>query len=40
MDADQRRWLRAMMGRFATGVTVVAARHGPLLAGMTANAVA
>jgi flavin reductase len=29
-----------MMGRFATGVTVVAARHGPLLAGMTANAVA
>ena len=33
-------WLRAMMGRFATGVTVVAARHGPLLAGMTANAIA
>jgi flavin reductase len=32
--------LRAMMGRFATGVTVVAARHGPLLAGMTANAIA
>jgi len=31
---------RAMMGRFATGVTVVAARHGPLLAGMTANAIA
>ena len=29
-----------MMGRFATGVTVVAARHGPLLAGMTANAIA
>jgi flavin reductase len=28
------------MGRFATGVTVVAARHGPLLAGMTANAIA
>ena len=33
-------WLRAMMGHFATGVTVVAARHGPLLAGMTANAIA
>jgi flavin reductase (DIM6/NTAB) family NADH-FMN oxidoreductase RutF len=32
--------LRAMLGRFATGVTVVAARHGPLLAGMTANAIA
>ena len=32
--------LRAMMARFATGVTVVAARHGPLLAGMTANAIA
>jgi flavin reductase (DIM6/NTAB) family NADH-FMN oxidoreductase RutF len=29
-----------MLGRFATGVTVVAARHGPLLAGMTANAIA
>ena len=29
-----------MMGRFATGVTVVGARHGPLLAGMTANAIA
>ena len=28
------------MGRFATGVTVVTARHGPLLAGMTANAIA
>jgi len=40
MDDEQRRWLRAMMGRFATGVTVVAARHGPLLAGMTANAIA
>jgi flavin reductase (DIM6/NTAB) family NADH-FMN oxidoreductase RutF len=38
-DAEQRR-LRDMMARFATGVTVVAARHGPLLAGMTANAVA
>jgi flavin reductase (DIM6/NTAB) family NADH-FMN oxidoreductase RutF len=40
MTDEQRRWLRAMMGRFATGVTVVAARYGPLLAGMTANAVA
>ena len=40
MDKDRGPWLRAMMGRFATGVTVVAARHGPLLAGMTANAVA
>jgi flavin reductase (DIM6/NTAB) family NADH-FMN oxidoreductase RutF len=40
MDADQQRWLRQMMARFATGVTVVAARHGPLLAGMTANAIA
>ena len=28
------------MGRFATGVSVVAARHGPLLAGMTANGIA
>lgn len=40
MDNDPGPGLRAMMGRFATGVTVVAARHGPLLAGMTANAVA
>ncbi len=40
MDGEERQRLRAMMGRFATGVTVVAARHGPLLAGMTANAVA
>jgi flavin reductase (DIM6/NTAB) family NADH-FMN oxidoreductase RutF len=40
MDADRGLWLRAMMGHFATGVTVVAARHGPLLAGMTANAIA
>lgn len=40
MDDDRGLWLRAMMGRFATGVTVVAARHGPLLAGMTANAIA
>jgi flavin reductase (DIM6/NTAB) family NADH-FMN oxidoreductase RutF len=37
---EQRGWLRSMMGRFATGVTVVAARTGPLLAGMTANAIA
>ena len=37
---EQRVWLRSMMGRFATGVTVVAARHGPLLAGMTANSIA
>lgn len=40
MEEVQASSLRAMMGRFATGVTVVAARHGPLLAGMTANAVA
>jgi flavin reductase (DIM6/NTAB) family NADH-FMN oxidoreductase RutF len=40
MDDEERREMRAMMGRFATGVTVVAARHGPLLAGMTANAIA
>src|ERR671914_778557 len=40
MDDEERTRLRSMMGRFATGVTVVAARHGPLLAGMTANAVA
>ena len=40
MDDDERREMRAMMGRFATGVSVVAARHGPLLAGMTANAIA
>ena len=38
-DAERRR-LRDLMARFATGVTVVAARHGPLLAGMTANAIA
>ncbi len=36
---EQKGWLRSMMGRFATGVTVVAARRGPLLAGMTANAI-
>jgi flavin reductase (DIM6/NTAB) family NADH-FMN oxidoreductase RutF len=40
MSAEQQRALRSMMGRFATGVSVVAARHGPLLAGMTANAIA
>lgn len=39
-DEAERMRLRALMGRFATGVTVVAARHGPLLAGMTANAIA
>jgi flavin reductase len=38
-DADRTR-LRALMARFATGVSVVAARHGPLLSGMTANAIA
>jgi flavin reductase (DIM6/NTAB) family NADH-FMN oxidoreductase RutF len=40
MQDEERRRLRDMMARFATGITVVAARHGPLLAGMTANAVA
>jgi flavin reductase (DIM6/NTAB) family NADH-FMN oxidoreductase RutF len=40
MDDAERRRLRDLMARFATGVTVVAARHGPLLAGMTANAIA
>jgi flavin reductase len=40
MDADERSRFRELFGRFATGVTVVAARHGPLLAGMTANAIA
>lgn len=40
MDDAGKRALRAMMGRFATGVTVVAARHGPFLAGLTANAIA
>lgn len=38
-DAEKRR-LRMLMGHFTTGVTVIAARHGPLLAGMTANAIA
>ncbi len=38
-DAEQRR-MRDLMARFATGVGVVTARHGPLLAGMTANAIA
>ena len=32
--------MRDLMARFATGVSVVAARHGPQLAGMTANAIA
>ncbi|HLY35532.1 MAG TPA: flavin reductase family protein [Candidatus Limnocylindria bacterium] len=40
ISEEQQTWLRSMMGRFATGVTVVAARTGPLLAGMTANAIA
>ena len=40
MTVEQQRQLRGMMARFATGVAVVAARHGPLLAGMTANAIA
>jgi flavin reductase (DIM6/NTAB) family NADH-FMN oxidoreductase RutF len=40
MGEEERRHVRAMMARFATGVSVVAARHGPLLAGMTANAIA
>lgn len=40
MDDGERRRLRDLMAHFATGVTVVAARHGPLLAGMTANAIA
>jgi flavin reductase len=38
-DLDQR-GMRNMLGHFATGVTVVTARSGPLLAGMTANAIA
>ena len=38
-ELDQRR-MRDMLGHFATGVTVVTARSGPLLAGMTANAIA
>jgi flavin reductase (DIM6/NTAB) family NADH-FMN oxidoreductase RutF len=40
MEDEERRRLRSMMGRFATGIAVVAARHGPLLAGMTANGIA
>jgi len=40
MTVEQQQQLRGMMARFATGVAVVAARHGPLLAGMTANAIA
>ena len=30
---------REVMGRFATGVTVVTTRHGEEISGMTANAV-
>lgn len=40
MEDDERRRLRTLMGTFVTGVTVVAARHGPFMAGMTANAIA
>jgi flavin reductase (DIM6/NTAB) family NADH-FMN oxidoreductase RutF len=40
LTPEQQRVLRSMMARFATGVAVVAARQGPLLAGMTANAIA
>jgi flavin reductase (DIM6/NTAB) family NADH-FMN oxidoreductase RutF len=40
MQEEERRRMRAMMARFVTGVTVVAARHGPFMAGMTANAIA
>ena len=40
MTPEQQLELRFMMGRFATGVSVVAARQGPFLSGMTANAVA
>jgi flavin reductase (DIM6/NTAB) family NADH-FMN oxidoreductase RutF len=40
LTPEQQRVLRSMMARFATGVTVVAARQGPLLSGMTANAIA
>lgn len=40
MEESERRRMRDLMAHFATGVTVVAARHGPLLAGMTANAIA
>ncbi|HEY6607966.1 MAG TPA: flavin reductase family protein [Candidatus Limnocylindria bacterium] len=40
MQDEERARIRELFGRFATGVTVVAARHGPLLAGMTANAIA
>ena len=39
MSDEQRLALRSMMARFATGVAVVAARQGPFLSGMTANAV-
>ena len=38
MDEDRGPWLRAMMGRFATGVTVITADAGDHVRGMTANA--
>ncbi|MEO7296226.1 MAG: flavin reductase family protein [Candidatus Limnocylindria bacterium] len=37
---EERSRLRTLMGTFATGVAIVAARHGPFMAGMTANAIA
>jgi flavin reductase (DIM6/NTAB) family NADH-FMN oxidoreductase RutF len=40
LSAEQQARLRAVHSRFATGVSVVAARSGPLLSGMTANAIA
>ena len=40
MDEAEVRRIRDLMARFATGVSVVTARQGPLLAGMTANAIA
>lgn len=40
MQDEERARLRTLMGHFTTGVTVVAARHGPFMAGMTANAIA
>ena len=40
MQDEERARLRPLMGHFATGVTVVAPRHGPFMAGMTANAIA
>ncbi|HET6380962.1 MAG TPA: flavin reductase family protein [candidate division Zixibacteria bacterium] len=40
LSPEQQARLRMVHSRFATGVTVVAARSGPLLSGMTANAIA